>query len=115
MPCYDPRDSAPSVQFINKRLHGLNIEQFEAALCAILSATNNPVHGQKNWIFDQVDWKEAGVNRAAVESWWQKHQDEDQIRKSKEAAKAKRQSLKRQALSRLSKEEIEALKKEGLS
>lgn len=104
MPCRDwTVDEAP----LERRLHGMTIEDFEATLCGLFTLFEK--EGEIDWWTSRVDWKEAGVKRKTVETWWKKHKEEDAARRAREAAERRKEELKAHALSKLSAEERAAL------
>ena len=90
--------------------HGMDIADFEAVLCGILTAASEGILvGRVDGLMDVVDWKEAGVSRKTVEAWWKRHQKEDADRRAREAAEQRRTALKQSALKKLTAEERAAL------
>jgi hypothetical protein len=86
------------------------IEDFEAVLCGILTAADKGILiGRSDSLLDVVDWREAGVDRKLVDSWWKKHKREDELRRKKEAAERQRAALAQSALAKLTAEEKAAL------
>jgi len=107
MPCRD--DWGPVSSGVTKR-HGMTIEDFEAVLCGVLTAVDKGILiGRSDALMDVVDWKEAGVKRRVVETWWKKHQAEDTERRAREFAERKRADLRAAALGKLTDEERAAL------
>ncbi len=66
-----------------------------AALCAILSVVGTDV-------LSKVNWKEAGVSRHYVETWWKEHQQADERRRVYEARAKQQQAERDRVLSKLS-------------
>jgi hypothetical protein len=65
--------------------YGLDLAEFEAALCGVLTVIENT--NQLDKLLGKIDWKEAGVSRAKVEKWWAAHTAADKKRRQKEALK----------------------------
>lgn len=113
MPCrVDERDEIfhkLEIPQATKR-HGLDIEDFEAALCGIFTVLEASASGQSlDYLLGYVDWKEAGVQRRVVETWWRKHKAEDDARRRREAREKSKEELKATALSKLTPEERSVL------
>jgi hypothetical protein len=90
--------------------HGMTIEDFEAVLCGVFTAADRGILiGRSDALMDVVDWKEAGVKRRTVETWWRQHQAEDAERRDREFAERKRADLRAAALGKLTNEERAAL------
>jgi hypothetical protein len=111
MPC---RDDWNDHRTVEETRHGMTMSHFEAAMCGILSAVeqygnDTTLEGRVKMLFNQVDWKEAGVKRKTVENWWVKHKEEDAARRAREAAEKHKNELKASALSKLTIEERAAL------
>jgi len=106
MPC---SDGGPSWGSEKETRNGLTIDQLEAALCGIFTALEkvDPV-GFDKWLL-AVDWKEAGVKRGQVESWFKRHKKEDEARHKREAAAKRKDELKKVAIGKLTAEELEVL------
>lgn len=83
------------------------IANLGAALCAVLSVVE--ANGEIEELLQAVDYKEAGIPEGFIREWWAKHQEEDRIRKEREASAAKRERIRKRALDKLSKEEKAAL------
>lgn len=82
----------------------------ESAMCGILTALeNNSVAGKLDFFLDTVDWKEAGIKRKTLETWWRKHKKQDDERRAREAAALNKEQLKASAISKLTAEERAAL------
>lgn len=107
MPCSDggPCDPGPS----NWR----KLQQRDAMLCAVLTELErrSPTLGH---YLDPIDWNEAGVSRADLESWWKEHKAQDRARRSKEEQQRREEALRDQALKKLTGDELRALRKLGL-
>lgn len=86
-------------------------DKFEALLCGILSSVEKSGQ-QVSSVFNDIDWKEAGVKRGWAEDWWVEHKEEDAERRIREAEEASREAARISALSKLTNAEKKAL---GLS
>ena len=75
----------------------------EAMLCGIVTALDRA--GALNAVLNAVDWGEAGVQRHHFDAWHQRHVQQDERRKEREARERDRE----QVLARLSPEERKAL------
>lgn len=102
MPCRDGRDDIRT-EYVDRKIHGLDIHDFEAILCGVLSAKGG------NLLLGKVDWEEVGVSRTRVATWWHLHQEEDRRRRDRELAAAKLKATAAQALKKLTQEERHAL------
>ena len=107
MPCrVDDEDWKPR----KETRQGLNIEDFEAVLCGILTAAGKGIHvAGPTGLLDNIDWKEAGVKRKTVEAWWKRHKAEDAARLARESAERRKAELRKVAIGKLTAEELEAL------
>lgn len=107
MPCRDPVDwdTQPETR------HGMRIEDFEAVLCGLFTALegNEQANDMLPLWLRNVDWKEAGVTRKKVATWWKRHKAEDEARRVREAAEKHKAELKAAALAKLTPEEKAAL------
>ena len=106
MPCRD--DWGPATQ---ETRHGMTIADFEAVLCGLFTALEGreQINDMLSLWLSNVDWKEVGVKRGAVEAWWKKHKAEYAARLAREAAEQYKAKLKASALAKLSEEEKAAL------
>lgn len=108
MPCRDPMDWDVTPHRVER--HGMDLADFEAALCGVFTAAEEgAVVGGLEGLLDVVDWKEAGVQRRVVKTWWRKHKAEDEARRAREAEEMRTAVLKAAALSKLTAEERAAL------
>jgi len=122
MPCYSGgedeyrRDAEERNQRTIKTLKK-QVEHTEAMLCAVLSLLT-PTTLKR--IVSAIDTVESGVAPQEVFDWWTAHQEEDRIRREKEAAahklaeareaeKKRKEQLTKSALSKLTPEERHAL------
>lgn len=106
MPCRVDEDWNPRKETRN----GMAIADFEAALCGVFTAVEaGAVAGGLDALLDAVDWKEAGVQRREVKTWWRSHKAEDERRRQREAAEKRKAELKATALSKLTVDERAAL------
>lgn len=103
MPCRGPDDDGVRVDPMTlKRLHDI-----EAMLCGFIKAINKT--GRLAQVLDTIEWKTAGVGRAAFEQWWGLHQREDASRDAADKAAAHRGKLRQTALNKLTADEAAAL------
>jgi hypothetical protein len=104
MPCYDPTQDSRSVDVIVR-----DNPKVAAMLCAVLSFMENDSEFVRNtyllYALDNINWHEAGVTRKQLESWWEKHKKEDEVRRDKQAKKDAVKAKKAKALSKLTTEE----------
>ena len=108
MPCRTDDWDEPRVR--KEVRHGMDIGSFEAVLCGILTAAENGISVLgPTGLLDNVDWKEAGVKRKTVETWWKNHKAEDEERRAREAAERRKAELRKVALGKLTAEELEVL------
>jgi hypothetical protein len=86
MPCgfFDPCDSSDLYKELNE------VTQLLCTACKILEATHS------------LDNKE-------LRYWWKKHQEKDRVREESERREAEKEQLKKQAISKLTDKEKEAL------
>lgn len=105
MPCRSDGWDMPET---TKR-NGLDIDQFEASLCAVFTVLEAMNDAALDQLLDKVDWKEAGVKRGHVEAWWKRHKREDEDRRIREADAKRKNELKKIALGKLTAEELEVL------
>ena len=112
MPCRGP-DEDYNVRYRDPDIHRMKIQDFEATLCAVLSVfvKQSEETGllEVNRLLDRVDWTECGVPRKRVETWWKKHQAEDEKRRKREDAEKRKAELKKIAIGKLTAEELEVL------
>jgi hypothetical protein len=100
MPCSDGSNVYGGVQYRDN-------PKVAAALCGILTILNNA--GTLDKTLRLVDYKEAGISRQYIETWWENHQAEDTRRRAQEVREKKRKILIAQAKGKLSTEERKAL------
>lgn len=105
MPCNDGSNSWGAVERPTR--HGLNIDEFEAVLCGVF--TELDAEGELYLWFGDIDWKEVGVSRQAVETWWTTHKKEDEARRAREKAECDKKALKAGALAKLTDDEKKVL------
>jgi len=66
MPCYDGMDTRVDKEYLG------DLQRAEAVLCAILSASDDPIK-----LINSIDEKESGVTKAWISAWWERHQRKD--------------------------------------
>lgn len=85
-------------------------DMLEAAMCGILTVLESSASGQSlDYLLSYVDWKEAGIKRKTLETWWRKHKKQDEERRAREAAALNKEQLKARAMEKLTVEERAAL------
>lgn len=103
MPCLnnyrDSTDHADHVELMNLR----------ATLCAVFHVMEDV--GQLDKLLDKLDYKEAGVKRKQITSWWAEHKAADERRRAREVDDERRRVLAANARSKLTNEELKALTK----
>ena len=105
MPCRSDGWDMPETP----KRNGLDIDQFEASLCAVFTVLEAMNDAGLDQLLDKVDWKEAGVKRGHVEAWWKRHKREDEDRRKREAAEKRKAELRKIALGKLTPEELDVL------
>lgn len=95
MPCYDGRENTHTV-YVESRNQ-------TKRLCAVFSVLQQD--GTLETTLDKVNWTEAGVSRRSTEAWWVRHQEEDLVRRRREAAERDRAARRKAVLNKLSPEE----------
>jgi hypothetical protein len=95
MPClshgYDDESSSSNARV--SRLED-DVERLEAALCAALTFIER--HPGLTKFYSETDWKEAGITKEKVASWWVAHKKKDQARRAREV-KARQELIQRKA------------------
>jgi hypothetical protein len=82
----------------------------EAAMCGILTVLEASASGQSlDYLLGYVDWKEAGVKRKTLETWWKKHKKQDEERRAREAATKSKEELRKIAIGKLTADELQVL------
>ena len=113
MPCRDFYDDHPEAYFRDVTEPGLKaqISFAESALCAALHALEHvdshleTISPRRGDFYDWLNFKEAGITKAALVSWHKKHKETDRLHREQAALK----KLKEQARSKLTDEEAKAL------
>lgn len=75
MPCNDGRENTYTVY--------VESGNQTKRLCAVFSVLQQA--GTLETTLDKVNWTEAGVSRRSTEEWWVRHQEEDLVRRRREA------------------------------
>lgn len=111
MPCRDDWGVNITRTTPRENRHGMELSDFEAVLCGLFTALEGKeqINDMLPLWLSNVDWKEAGVTRKKVETWWKKHKAADETRRKLEAALRKKAELKASALAKLTTEEREVL------
>ncbi len=103
MPCLnnyrDDIDQADHIELVNLR----------ATLCAVFRVLEDK--GQLDKLLTKLDYKEAGVKRKQITSWWAEHKAFDDRRRAREVAEEADRALIASARSKLTNEELKALTK----
>lgn len=103
MPCRDE-----FAEDLRRRERDVEGALTKAGLCAILTAL-----GDKSSLFEEtlskVDWKEAGIKKRELLSWWEQHKEEDRARREREKRVKHEKKIRKEALSKLSDEEKKIL------
>lgn len=107
MPCRSDGWDTPETP----KRNGLDIDQFEATLCALFTMieVNAPEGESLKEALDKVNWREAGVKRGHVEAWWTRHKRQDEDRRKREAAEKRKAELRKVAIGKLTPEELDVL------
>jgi hypothetical protein len=90
MPCRDISDEEYARHDRQER------DNLAAALCAVLSVMekNMPANTFNQYI-NTIDWKEAGITKKWLTTWWTKHKAKDAERRAYEAKeRAKKERIK---------------------
>jgi hypothetical protein len=93
------------------------LEFFKASLCASMTALDNAVDTIRilrpavysDNLFDFINWREAGIRREELMTWWENHQTEDLLRREVEAKAQREAELRSSGMAKLSQEELKAL------
>jgi folylpolyglutamate synthase/dihydropteroate synthase len=99
MPCNDGGYANQYVQ---------TLQNAQAALCGITKVLDQ--QNFLNKILDAVDWQEAGISRTDFQVWFEQHKEQDAARRRRQHEEQRRAQLIQQAQSKLTPEEIRALK-----
>jgi len=86
------------------------MSMLRASLCAVLTKmeTNMPKKTFGQWM-DAIDWKEAGVTKRELMTWWEEHKAADSRRRVREAKEAAEKKIRDEALAKLTPEEKKIL------
>lgn len=116
MPCRDYYDDHPEAYFKDVTEPALKkqISFAESALCQTLAAFERILKETKDAVpgrlssdpLDFINYEEAGITKKQLKFWWLDHKKLD--------AKHRAEELKKTALTKLTKEEVDALVKLGL-
>lgn len=91
MPCSDGRDRGYDRETEEQRRFA------ESALCAVLTyCESNNID-----ILPNIDYKEAGITRTLLTTWWRKHKEIDRLRREREKVLKEQEQLKQTAISKL--------------
>ena len=109
MPCRDYYDDHPEQYFrdVTEPALKARIAFAESALCGLITAANNLTED----LFDHVDWKNCGVERAELLQWYEAHMERERKIENERLAKAhqERQAKIAKAKAKLTFEERELL------
>lgn len=115
MPCYDDRGREESYKATRElKLTNKKMEKIAAMLCMVLSTLEE--ENELGHFKELFNYKESGVSREDLMTWWREHKDADAKRRREEyeAAEKARKKVEREAerqkvLERLTPEERELL------
>jgi hypothetical protein len=79
-----------------------------ASLCAVLTVIDTD-DTAFNAFLKKINWREAGVTKRELMLWWEKHQEEDRVRKEREAKRKEEERIRKEALSKLTEYEKKIL------
>lgn len=109
MPCRDwyPEEDT---NYLTQR-----VSDFEAILCGVLSVLRDKgeTANLDLEVINMVNEKECGVKVSKIFDWWEKHQENDKIRKARELEETTAARLRKTALAKLTDEERSALNLKG--
>jgi hypothetical protein len=112
MPCRD-WDESTRIQVVadhekEARLQR-EIDFLEAALCGLIRSL--PITGfvTRKYPFERVNFKEAGIRRGQLQTWWEQHQIRDNRKVHEEMAEEARKKLRKKALAKLTPRERKLL------
>lgn len=77
-----------------------DIAKLEAALCSALTFIES--NSLMTRYYSTTDWKEVGVNKEKVASWWENHKKKDARRRKDEARAAAKEKADQEKFDRLS-------------
>ena len=106
MPCHTPDYSESELCQMANDEGNLYGKQFEAVLCGIFTALGEDL----DYYFNNVDWREVGVNELLVESWWENHQKEYEQRRQQEEKAKEIAERRKELLFKFTDEEIALIK-----
>jgi hypothetical protein len=111
MPCRDFYDDHPEAYIKDIEVPALKkqISFAESALCQTLAALENVVMEKPGSFYDYIDFKEAGITKAALVEWHTEHKALDEQHRAEAKAKKEKAALKKSALAKLTPEERNAL------
>ena len=84
-----------------------NSELLKAGMCALLGHLESV--GSLRQVLDACDWKEAGVTKKEMMTWWKRHKQADKARREREQVKTRMQELRKSAITKLTEDECRAL------
>lgn len=113
MPCYDSRDHGHTTIEVDRRVNGCTAAQLDAILCGVLDVDRDKLK-KGVLVWDLVDWDEVGVSRATAEMWHRNHREADRKKRERQLREKTLNDLKKSALSKLTPEEINAIKRKGV-
>lgn len=77
------------------------------ALCAVMTVLEQ--QGALRKMLDAIDWTEAGIREASLQSWWDQHKQNDKARRQREASDKRREKIAQEAYDKLTPAQREAL------
>lgn len=105
MPCGDG-----GVPYPKTREEILDAKVPTPMLCALLSAIPKFMSPKdQRYLFEKIDWKEAGITRAEFQEWWKNHKRRDAERIESENAAKVMARLRKSAIDKLTPAELKAL------
>lgn len=81
-------------------------KNFEAMLCGVLTYAESKIPD----ILDHLDYKEMGIGKTIVASWWTQHKAADQKRRKREQEEKDRKARYEQLKQTLSPEDLKIIK-----
>jgi len=92
MPCTDGGDQ--------RRVEYVENGKQTSRLCAVFTVLEK--NGTLDKVLKSADWVEAGVTEASTRQWWERHKNEDRLRRERERVRRLAEAKRKAALSRIS-------------